>query len=502
MAATARGSRRIAIIGSGFGGLCMAMQLKRAGIDSFTILEKADRLGGTWRDNTYPGAACDSPSFVYCFSFEQKTDWSRKWAPQAEILAYIDHCARKYDLLPHVRFDTEVAGARFDAEAGVWRLRTATGETIDADVVVSGVGQLNRPSYPNIPGLDRFTGVTFHSARWNHGYDLRGRRVAVIGNAASAVQFVPQIAPLVERLFVFQRSPNWMIAKNDRVYAEWEKRLFTRLPALARLYRWWLWLTYELRFPVFRQNRILSRVLASLSERNMREHVADPTLQRLLVPDYPIGGKRILISDDYYDALGRDNVELVTTPIERVTEGAIVTRDGRSVDVDAIVVATGFESTSFLAPMRIEGRDGRPLDEVWKNGAEAYLGLVVAGFPNFFMLYGPNTNLGHNSILFMIECQVHYVLECLRALEAGNLASLDVRADVVERYNRRLQDRLSRSVWARTGKSWYKRADGRITNNWSGTTVAYWWATRRPQLDHYRTTGRAMPAATAVARVA
>ena len=493
---------RVAIVGSGFGGLCMAIQLKRAGIDSFTILEKADRLGGTWRDNTYPGAACDSPAFAYCFSFEQKTDWSRKWSPQPEILGYMEHCARKYDVLPHIRFGTEVVDARFDADAGVWRVRTAAGETIEAEVLVSGVGQLNRPAAPALPGLARFRGVSFHSARWRHDVDLAGKDVAVIGNAASAVQFVPQIAPVVKHLSVFQRSANWMIARNDRAYGEREKRLFARFPLLARAHRWWLWFTYEQRFPVFRQNRPMSWLMTRVAERNMRECVPDAALQRALRPDYPIGAKRILISDDYYQALGRKNVEVVTGAIERVTEDGIVTRDGRSVPADVIIFATGFESTAFLVPMRIEGLEGRVLEEVWKDGAEAYLGVSVAGFPNFFMLYGPNTNLGHNSIIFMIECQVRYIMDCLRALAERDLAWLDVRTDVMRSYNERLQAILARSVWAKVGKSWYKRADGRITNNWSGSTVEYWWRTRRADLRLYRLGARARETDAAVAKVA
>jgi cation diffusion facilitator CzcD-associated flavoprotein CzcO len=493
---------RIVIIGSGFGGLCMGMELKRAGIESFTILEKADRIGGTWRDNTYPGAACDSPSFVYCFSFEQKTDWSRKWAPQPEILAYVEHCARKYDLYPHIRFNTEVASARFDGDAGVWRLRTTTGEDIEAEVVVSGTGQLNRPAYPTIPCLEDFTGVTFHSARWPQDVDLRGKRVAVIGNAASAIQFVPRIAPEVEHLYVFQRSANWMLAKNDRTYSARERWIFTHVPLVARLYRWWLWASYELRFPIFRQNAFFSKVVAGYADRTMREHVTDPELQRALVPDYPIGGKRILISDDYYQTLARDNVSVVTDAIERVGAHGITTRDGRSFSVDVIILATGFESTSFLAPMRMEGLDRRSLDDAWKDGAEAYLGVATAGFPNFFMLYGPNTNLGHNSILFMLECQVHYVMQCIRALASRDLEYLDVRPEAMRTYNAWLQDILERSVWARTGKSWYKRADGRITNNWSGTTIEYWWRTRRVDFDAYRAERRGVEAPARIANVA
>jgi cation diffusion facilitator CzcD-associated flavoprotein CzcO len=493
---------RIAIVGSGFGGIGMGIRLKQAGIDSFTIFEKTDQLGGTWRDNTYPGAACDSPSFLYCFSFEQKTDWSRKWAPQPEILAYIQHCVRKYDLLPHVRFETEIAGARFDADAGLWRLRTAAGEEIEAEVLVSGTGQLNRPSYPDLPGLDGFRGVAFHSARWNHEADLAGKDVAVVGNAASAIQFVPQIAPRVRRLSVFQRSANWMLPKNDRVYSAAEKRLFAAIPWLARLYRWWIWAQHEMRFPVFRQRPFLSRLVGRMAERHIREQVADPALQQAMVPDYPVGGKRILISDDYYQTLGRDNVEVVTTPIERVTDDAVVTRDGVARRVDAIILATGFQSTGFLAPMRIEGLDHRVLDDEWKNGADAYLGVSVAGFPNFFMLYGPNTNLGHNSIIFMLECQIRYILECIHTLEQRHLAYLDLKPHVMSAYNARLQAILDGTVWAKTGQSWYKRADGKITNNWSGTTLEYWWRMRRVNLDAYHQVVRDVEAEPAVAQVA
>jgi cation diffusion facilitator CzcD-associated flavoprotein CzcO len=493
---------RVVIIGSGFGGLGMAIRLKQAGFTALTILEKASRIGGTWRENTYPGAACDSPSFLYCYSFEPKTDWSRKWATQPEILAYIEHCARKYDLLPHIRFGAEVTGARFDQAAGVWRVRTAGGETFEAEVLVSATGQLNRPSTPTLPGLEGFGGRHFHSACWEHDVDLGGRDVAVIGNAASAVQFVPAIAPRVRRLAVFQRSANWMMPKRDRVYGARERRLYARFPLLARLYRWWIWLQHELRFPVFRQQRLSTRLATAIARRELRKAVPDPALQRVLLPDYPLGGKRILISDDYYAALQRDNVDLVTSPIERVTADGIRTRDGRHVPADVIILATGFQSTSFLTPMRIEGADGRVLEDVWAKGANAYLGLAVAGFPNFFMLYGPNTNLGHNSIIFMLECQVNYVVQCVQALAARDLRSLELRPEVLRAYNAELQSVLRRSVWARTDHSWYKRADGLITNNWSGTTFAYWWRTRRPDLRHYRLTPRAAVVDAAVSKVA
>jgi cation diffusion facilitator CzcD-associated flavoprotein CzcO len=463
----------------------MGFELLRAGFESFTILEKCDGVGGTWRDNRYPGAACDSPSFAYCFSFEQKTDWSRKWAPQAEILAYLEECARKWGLLPHIRFGAEVAAARFDADAGVWRIRTTAGEEVEAEVLVSGVGQLNRPHLPAIPGLDRFRGTWFHSARWNHACELAGRDVAVIGNAASAIQLVPPVAERAKRLTIFQRSPNWMIPKLDRAYSEAEKRRFARHPWLARLYRWWIWASFESRFPVFRGHRWLGRRLERLAERHMRASVSDPALQDALVPDYPIGGKRILISDDYYEALGRENVRVVTAPIDRFEADAVVTRDGERHPAEVAVFATGFETTAFLAPMEILGLGGRSLASVWKDGARAYLGISVPGFPSFFLMYGPNTNLGHNSIPFMIECQARYILGCVRAIAARGLRWMDLRPEVLEAWDARTQAELARTVWAATDHSWYKTAAGRITNNWSSTTTRYWWKTRRIDLGAY-----------------
>jgi len=487
--------RRIAIIGSGFGGVCVGIQLKQAGIDSFTIYEKASGLGGTWRDNTYPGAACDSPSFAYCYSFEQKTDWTRKWSGQAEILGYLEHCADAYGLRPHLCFGTEIASARFDEEGSLWRLRTTAGEEIEADVLVSSVGQLNRPALPDIPGLERFQGPCFHSARWDHTAALAGRRVAVIGNAASAIQLVPELAKEVSRLYVFQRSANWMLPRLDRAYSDTAKRIFGRLPWLARLYRWWIWSMFELRWPLFRRNEWLARRVQRFAEAHIEQEIPDPELRRRLVPDYPIGGKRILISDDYYQTLRKDHVELVTGGIDHLTEDAIVTADGRSIPVDAVVLATGFQTTDFLAPMHIEGTGARSLEKDWQHGPRTYLGITVAGYPSFFMTYGPNTNLGHNSIIFMLECQTRYIVSCIRMLFDRDLDSMDVRRDVMEAFDESTQQELAKTVWAATPRSWYKNAAGRITNNWSGSTTRYWWRTRKVDLADFELRLRARKAA-------
>ena len=480
---------RIAILGAGAGGLGLAIRLRQAGITSFSIFDKADGVGGTWRANTYPGAACDVPSISYCFSFEQKADWSRLWSPHDEILAYMEHCADKYGVTPHIHFDTALDSAHFDAESGQWLIRTSKRgvrqDEIRADIFVSGVGQLNQPVIPDIAGLDSFQGVSFHSAQWKHDYDLTGKRVGVIGNAASAIQFIPEIAKQIGKLFIFQRSANWMVPKGDRDYTEAEKRRFSRFPWLARIQRWWTWSQYELMFPVFRRNRRSAAAMTKTSLDDMKAHIRDPALQKALTPDYPIGGKRILFADDYYPALTRENVELVTSRIERVTTDGVVTRDGESRRVDALIFATGFDSTSFLTPMEIEGLQGRSLRDDWKDEPVAYMGMTVTGFPNFFMMYGPNTNLGHNSIIFMIECQANYIAAVIRKIFDGRIGTIDLRADVMKAYNERIQRELASSVWATTDRSWYKNEAGRITNNWSGTTIRYWWMTRRPDLSVY-----------------
>jgi cation diffusion facilitator CzcD-associated flavoprotein CzcO len=478
--------RRIVIIGSGFGGLGLAIRLKRAGIDSFTILEKSPTLGGTWRDNTYPGAACDVPSMLYSFSFEPKTDWTRKWSGQAEIHAYMQDCARRNDLMRHIRFGVEVAGARYDEATGTWTVRTTAGEEIVADVLVSGVGQLHRPAIPTIPGLETFRGPCFHSARWDHGVALAGKRVGVIGNAASAVQFIPEIAKEAAHVTIFQRSANWMIARGDRPFRTWETWVLTNVPGALRLYRAFLWAFAEvLLYPVMRQKPMLARLYTRWALDNLESNVADPALRKVLTPDYPIGGKRILIHDDFYPALNRPNVALVTSPIARVGEDAVVTADGAAHRLDVLIFATGFRTNPFLAPMKIEGTDGRSLDVDWAHGARAYFGMTMTGYPNFFMLYGPNTNLGHNSIIFMLECQIAYVMDAIQWMVADDLKSIELKPEVMEAFNEQLQRDLATTSWAVAPESWYKDA-GRITNNWPYSTFEYWRRTRALVHADYR----------------
>jgi len=475
----------IAVLGAGVAGICMGIQLKRAGFESFTIYEKSPDAGGTWLDNTYPGVACDVPSHLYCFSFEPNPDWSRKYSAQPEIHRYLEHCIERHGLRPHIRYGVEIAAARFDEAAGTWRLRTAGGEEITARVMVSATGQLNRPHVPAIPGLESFGGRWFHSARWDHTRDLTGTNVAVVGNGASAIQFVPCIAPLTKQLTIYQRTPNWLVPRNDRAYRPAEKWIFRHVPLVNRLYRSWIWLMLEARFFGFFKDSRLSKLAEQAARQHLEAQITNPRLRAILTPDYPVGCKRILISDDYYPALERPNVEVVTDAVVRVTRDGVVTQDGTTRPADTIIFATGFETTTFLAPMEIEGAGGRRLSEAWRDGAEAYLGVAVSGFPNLFMLYGPNTNLGHNSIIFMVECQVRYVIACVRAITERRLAWLDVRTDAMARFNAHLQDDLKQTAWDAGCTSWYKTASGKVTNNWSGFTLEYWWRTREPDFSAF-----------------
>ncbi|MCM2312574.1 MAG: NAD(P)/FAD-dependent oxidoreductase [Steroidobacteraceae bacterium] len=482
---------RIAIIGAGHSGICMGMQLKRAGIDDFLILEKGPTLGGTWRDNTYPGASCDAPSFLYSFSFAQKTDWSRRFAWQPELLAYSVECAVQSGLLPHCRFNAEVAAASFDDSRNLWRLTLADGSSIEAQFLVTGVGQLHRPAIPAIAGRERFAGAQFHSARWDHGVDLAGKRIAVIGNAASAVQFVPQIAPLAAELTIFQRSANWLMPRKDCLYSPRLHRWMKRWPWLARARHQFQWFFFgELQLtPLMKQVRVVQWLATIKSRMHLRRQVEDPALRAKLTPDYPIGAKRVLFNDDYYPALSRANVRLVTDGVERIDAGAVHTRVGEAIAADVIIYATGFQATDFLAPMTIKGAGGRDLREEWRSGAHAYLGVAVSGFPNLFLLYGPNTNLGHNSILVMIEAQVGYIIDAIRRLDERKARHLDVKRGVMDEYNRWLQRDLARSVWAADKQSWYKLADGTITNNWPHSTIRYRRLLRTADLGAYELGG-------------
>lgn len=472
----------IAIIGTGFGGLGMAIQLKREGFDDLTIFEKADDVGGVWRDNSYPGAACDVPSHLYSFSFAPKHDWSRRFAPQDEIYAYLRDTAKQYDVLRHIRFNTEVAGASFDEATGMWTVRLTDGTQQVFDVVITAMGQLSRPAYPAIPGIESFAGEIFHSATWDHGYDVAGKKVAVIGTGASAIQFVPQLQRQVAELRLFQRDAAHVLPKPDYPYSERAKAALDKVPGLHSLSRTATYWQLEPRAAAFTKFPQAMKVLQWRFERHLKKHVKDPERRARLTPNDPIGCKRILLSNDYFPAMAQSNVEIVTDGISEIRPDGVVTADGTLHEVDAIILGTGFQATDFLAPLRITGRSGQDLNEAWREGAEAHLGITVSGFPNLFMLYGPNTNLSHSSIVFMLESQMRYILQGVERLGRGDLKWLEVRPEIQSEFNARIQERIGATVWDKGCNSWYKTAAGKNTNNWPGFTVSYRRRTRRLRL--------------------
>jgi cation diffusion facilitator CzcD-associated flavoprotein CzcO/acetyl esterase/lipase len=474
----------VAIIGAGFGGIGLGITLKRAGIESFTIFEKADGVGGVWRDNTYPGLTCDIPSHLYSFSFEPNPGWSRTYSPQPEILAYLERCVAKYELDRKIRLQTAVARADFDAERGRWRITTADGDETEFDVLVSSCGQLSRPALTRIPGSDRFKGPIFHTARWEHGVDLAGKRVAVIGTGASTVQVVPAIADRVGRLDVYQRSAPFVLPKIDRPYRPWQKRLFRAFPPARLAVRFNQWFRYELFSSAYTRFRPLGRLAVRMAEKNLDEQVSDPGLRRALTPRDVIGCKRVLVSSDYYATFERPNVELIPQGVRELTRKGVVADDGTEREADVVVLSTGFESHSFLAPMEVRGADGRELSDVWRGGASAYLGMAVAGFPDLFVMYGPNTNLGAGSIITQLESQMAYILDAVQRLRKTG-GSLSVKPEVQESFDRTLQERLADSVWLTGCSNWYVDEHGRDTNNWPGFTLEYRWLTRRLDPSDY-----------------
>jgi len=487
----------VLIIGTGFSGLCMAIRLKKAGIHSFVALEKAREVGGVWRDNEYPGCACDVGSHLYSFSFAPNPEWSRKFSSQPEIFAYLKNCADKYGLRPHIRLNTEMIEAVYDGSGDFWRVRTRDGKIFTARSVVSGMGGLNRPAYPKIPGLESFAGVSFHSSEWLHDYDLKGKVVGVIGTGASAIQFVPEIAPKVERLYLFQRTPPWVLPKPDRPFSEFERKRFRWFP----LYRW------AFRKLIYWRNEYNARGFlnpefmesAGVEVRKYLEKaVPDPELRAKVTPDYLIGCKRILLANNYYPALARPNVDLVTDLIQEIRPHSVVTKDGVERKVDALIYGTGFRGTDRLSPARVIGRDGVCLNDAWRIGnkayLEGYLGVAVAGYPNWFMLAGPNSGAGHTSLVFIIEAQVNYIMKCIRILRNRKMRAIEVKQEAQDAFNRELHERLSKTVWATGCTSRYLDEQGKNTILWPGFTFQYWARIRTVNESDYEMTATGWPA--------
>jgi len=486
-----QGTKRIAIVGAGLGGLCTAIKFQEAGYRDFTIFERNPRVGGVWHENSYPGCACDVPVALYQMSFAPSMNWSRLYPQSEEIQAYTEEVADRYQLGPHIKLNTEVTKAEWQEDKGVWRVETGDGTVGEYEILVAALGQLNRPSWPDIPGRDAFKGASMHSARWDHSVDYAGKRVGVIGSAASAVQLIPEVAKTAGHVTVFQRTPNWMIPRFDRAITDEEKQLMmTDLDAAMELAAANRKIIYEnadrFFWQAFQWTQEGRNAYTRLATNHLNDAIDDPELRKKLTPDYPVGCKRILICDDFYPSLLRENVELVTEGIDRIDAAGVATKDGRHHDFDILVYATGFETTGWQWSMDVIGREGKHLHTEWGDVPEAYLGITVQDFPNMFVLYGPNTNLGHNSITFMLECQADYALQAVQMLDSRGAKALAPTPEAQARYNKELQDKLAGTVWADEHcSSWYKTEDGKITQNWSSHTRDYAAATKAIKPEDY-----------------
>jgi len=478
--------KKAVIVGAGLGGICAGVHLQRAGIDDFAILERESEPGGTWRDNTYPGCACDVPVALYQFSFAPSLAWRHIYPRAAEMKRYVDQVVVNFGLTPHLRAGDGAAAARWDDVRCRWLVRTHSGAEFDTAALIVALGQLNRPQLPGIAGRDSFGGPAFHSARWDHSVSIDGKRVGVIGSAASAVQLIPEVAKVAGHLTVFQRTPNWLLPRMDREISAEEMALLVTAPHVAELTRELLYQNADYLFwQAFRWTPEGRAAFAKQSTMHLEAQVSNPELRRKLTPNYPIGCKRVLFADDYYPALQRPNVTLETAAIECITEEGVRMCDGRTHPIDVLVYATGFETTGWHWPFEVAGRTGL-LRDAWKDGPEAYLGITVAGFPNLFLLYGPNTNLGHNSITFMLERQSEYIAQALVEMQRRNVAAIEPAREVQDRFNREVQAALARTTWADPQcTSWYKNAAGRNTQNWHSHTGDYAAATKTINFQDY-----------------
>jgi cation diffusion facilitator CzcD-associated flavoprotein CzcO len=475
----------VLVVGAGLSGICAAVKLREAGFHDFAVIDRASEIGGTWRDNTYPGCACDVPSALYSFSFEPKPDWSRFYAPQAEIQAYARTVVDRHGVGPHLRLGVEMVAANWSGDRQRWLVETSDGQW-EARALIAATGPWHEPVVPDLPGLQEFAGAAFHSARWDHGLDMRGRRVAVVGTGASAVQFVPRIQPDVEQLHVFQRTPHWVLPKPDRPVTGAERRLFQRLPATQRALRGAIYHVGEL-FGRGMLRPAVMRRLQRIGERHRRRQVKDAELRRLLEPRYTLGCKRTLFSNDWYPALTRPNVEVVPAAVSEVRPHSVIDTDGTEREVDTIIFGTGFRLLDMPIAQLVRGGDGRTLAELWQGSPRGYLGTVVAGFPNLFVLLGPNLGNGHSSATVVMEDQTRYVVEALRTMDVQGLGSVDVREDVQREFNERVDARLAGSVWNAGGcASYYIDPNGRNSFMYPWSTMHYRRRTRRFDLDDYR----------------
>jgi cation diffusion facilitator CzcD-associated flavoprotein CzcO len=480
----------VLIVGAGFSGLCMGIKLLEADMKSFLIIEKSEDIGGTWWDNRYPGCACDIPSHLYSFSFAPSTEWTRMYPGQQEIHDYLKRCVERYRLAPYLRLSARFREAIWDESEGVWNATAGDEMRIRARVLVSGMGALHVPRYPDLKGIDRFKGPAFHSATWDHTVDLDGKNVAVVGTGASAIQFVPQIAPRVSKLHLFQRTPPWIVPRLDFAFSEKWRRRFRSLPITRWALRQYIFWRQEVRVLGFLGNETFRKKVEAIALRHLARRIKDPKLRAALTPNYQLGCKRVLVSDDYYPTLNRSNVELVTESIAEVREHSIVTQGGVERPIDVLIYGTGFRATEPLIGCRVVGKGGVEIHDAWQKRMSAYLGVTVSGFPNFFMLLGPNTGLGHNSVVLMIEAQVRYTMNCLKLMKRKKQRILEVRSEIQKSFVEEIYRRMAATVWQSGGcKSWYQdQTTGEITTLWPGSVVSYLRRTRSVSASDYMLT--------------
>ncbi|TXI61123.1 flavin-containing monooxygenase [Mycolicibacterium mageritense] len=467
----------IGIIGAGPGGLALGIFLKKAGFADFTIFDREDGVGGTWRINTYPGLACDVKSHLYSYSFDLNAEWSRLWSGQPEILAYFERCARRHQLAPHLKLNTEVVAAQWDSDH--WCLKTKAGEEYRFDVVVSAVGLFTRPVLPNLVEEEPFTGTVMHSARWDHSVDFDGARVAVLGTGSTASQVVPELARVAGHVYSVQRSPTWILPKPDRAYTERERWLFAHVPLAKKVYRARLWLRSEANIAVIENGSEKTQQFRAIAMRLLESTVTDPELRNRLTPDHPLGCKRLVFSSDFIPTLTRPNVEVVSSPARALRARSLVTDDGRELDVDVVVCATGYAAADYLGEIDVVGEHGISLRDTWNDGAYAYLGMTVPGFPNFFMLYGPNTNVGSNSVIFILEAQARYIVRALKYLRRRKKSYVAVRPDVMAAFLSDIDKWMQGTVWLTRCSSYFRAPNGRVVTQWPRSARAFWTMTRR-----------------------
>ncbi|MGE5696142.1 MAG: flavin-containing monooxygenase [Candidatus Sericytochromatia bacterium] len=469
----------VGIIGAGPGGLALGILLRKAGFRDFTIFDREDGVGGTWRVNTYPGLACDVKSHLYSYSFDLNPDWSRLWSGQPEILEYFERCARRYELEPNLRLHTEVRSAHWDSSANSWCLTTSTGERHRFDVVVSAVGLFTQPVMPNLVEEEPFTGTVMHSARWDHSVDLTDARIAVLGTGSTTSQLLPELAKVAAKVYSVQRSATWVLPKPDRAYTDRERWVFRHIPLAKKLYRMRLWLRSEANISVIENGSDKTQEFKALALHMLASNVKDTKLRRKLTPDHPMGCKRLVFSSDFLPALSRENVEVIDSPARALRARTLVTADGTELDVDAVICATGYAATDYLGQLDVVGERGQSLRQTWADGAYAYLGMTVPGFPNFFMLYGPNTNVGSNSVIFMLEAQARYVVRALKYLRRKHKSYVAVKPETMAGFIHKIDLWMEGTVWLTRCSNYFRAANGRVVTQWPRSARAFWSITRR-----------------------